>query len=215
MQMPAPMEDKTDSKNSYKMNVENNIIKQNLRKNANTYQIYIVDSIREPRHPALFYLHKFIQGKLVEEIPDCIFALQSLEDELQEGLYFILFNNATQVIGYAWTFPDEDKPNARHVQHLCANTQKYKGGGTVLMSAILNYTRNERFQMITLDALPCAIPFYESLGFVKENPDYLIEDDELCPMIFYILFGGRRTKRTCRKRAKGYKRYTKRHTKRQ
>lgn len=141
------MEEEHEYSNLNKMNVEANISKQNLRKNATAYQIFVVDSIREPEHPVLVHLHKFIQQKLMQEIPDCIFALQSLEDEIQKGLYFILLNKASEVIGYAWTLPDEERLNARHVQHLCANTQKYKGGGTVLMNAILQYTIQEGFQL--------------------------------------------------------------------
>ncbi len=203
------------------MNLEPHFIKQNLRKNASAYSIFIVDSEREPGY--LVHLLAFIKSKLANEIPDCNFASVLLEDGIQPGLYFILVNAASEIIGYAWTAPDADNPNARYVYHLCANTQKYKGGGTVLMNTILDYTKQEGFGAITLDALLTAVPFYESLGFVKEKPDCSVEHDGLCRMTFQIVrrssssSGGKRSSRSsrkrCKKRVKTKKRYPKHFTK--
>jgi hypothetical protein len=166
--------------------------RKNLRAHPLGYHVAVVDGDKDPGHPALVDLRRYKETRLEHEMPACIFGTHSLFSYgIVYGVYFILYNEDSEIIGWASTAMDETDPIARRIVLLCTNTEGYKGAGTVLMLAILRYARAEGTRSVVLDALYTSVPFYKSLGF-KATGDC---EDEVCPMQLVLQKGGARGKR--------------------
>lgn len=171
--------------------------KENLRAHPLGYSVVVVDGYKEPRHPALADLRRYKETQLMQEMPDCIFGDSLFSYGIIMGTYFILLNADSEIIGYAWANPEG---RALYLRHLCTNTQKYKGAGTILLNAVIKAAKEDGFRAVTLDSLEEAIPFYEKMGFHAKGRS----EDELYPMILSWAGGTRKrsirpTKRRCRR----------------
>lgn len=166
--------------------------KENLRAHPLGYSVVIVDGYKDPRHPALADLRRYKETQLIQNMPDCIFGDSLFSYGIVMGTYFILLNEDSEIIGYAWGSPEG---HAFYLRHLCTNTLKYKGAGTILMNAVIARAKKDGFRRITLDALEEAVPFYERMGFHNRG----MSEDELYPMILRFSEGGTRKKRRTRR----------------
>lgn len=177
--------------------------KKNLRNHPLAYQVVIVNGETNPNHPMIHKLREFIETRIAQNMPECVFGPNLFEYGFVWGWYFILLDPLTTntdpaIVGYAHVHADDEK-NEVEVRHFCTNTQAYKGGGTSLMQEIMKFTRQNGYNAIHLESLWTAVPFYEKMGFQKE---YTGDCTNLCPMRFNIRRGGtrkgnrRRQKRT-------------------
>jgi hypothetical protein len=173
--------------------------KPNLRDNRSLYRIETIEASSTDVSTKLKALYTYVVHTIPQIEPDCKFGTKLFEKIIPEGLYFVLYNSANEIIGYTWT---SRWLNSRYIHHLCTSKSLYKGAGSVLIEYIKNYVRNEGLSSITLRSLPSAIGFYKSVGFQKEKED--CTDTQSCGMIFHILRGGRRlTKKSVRRQRRG------------